>query len=906
MKRRSSDQDMDMLSPTAKKICLENQTDDAPADLDTPIDDAEDFYSDSPVMGQQEIKDVPKLAAINVPQSPPESLQNQNGHLPGLGLYQPALSNSPELSKGTQEGVEPEITSLAQSNMALQTEIPSASSLQKGKVAADDAYEIEENSQFEHVMNKGSSGGNLPNTANVTGERRMVESLANSWQPNEVQAHSALNMMGMHKGSDEQGTANGATNHTELPKLHETDVKTDGPIILDTVGAQDGLQQPETGDMHAQRKQRPSDVHLASDHSVTTIEDHPELNKESSSLSHAEHQALEMDAESSEKQPLGISNMISRAVEEPLTFVERKDEQNDGSNTRASELHSLEQNDKSNVTASVDAQTFEDVAEANKNDEGAEFELDSSPIELSSDSGTESSSSSSGASDYEMLDPEEEARRLMQEDGGSDDEGKGGKTTSGPLRTFNEKPDEVVPMPKIEVTPSMAIIELGNVEHVVENSILIKAKTSGERQALESGSLLCLEDRSVLGVIAETLGQVHQPYYSVRFTNATAIAEAGLFKGTLVFYVEKHASYVFTQNLKAFKGSDASNIHDEEVGDDELEFSDDEAEAEHKRRAKQERQAKRGGRADRGEGYSRGPGGGRVRRGGTANQMDRRNMEPPPENAPISYDDHDDGEDLYTPLTRPTNLHEAMGHREAPQEDLNHRLNGPEGGYAPRRSRPDRGRGRGDHRRGGRGGRGDRRGGGFNRDNGNGEYNNQNHHQQPQSYERPPTNHEQSFPNPNTTYQPAPPYAWPNSYPSNYNNPPNQPPYHQPAPFQQQQPYGDQGRSPYQYPHIQTPQPYGYPTQQNPHQNFPPHPAPSPAPANIPPGAHINPAFFSPAKLQPPVPQQTWQQQQQNTYGNPPQAGGSRSPTSASAYNAAQEKLNLLRQLSRGGGGSPS
>ncbi|KAL8688997.1 MAG: hypothetical protein Q9224_004748, partial [Gallowayella concinna] len=208
--------------------------------------------------------------------------------------------------------------------------------------------------------------------------------------------------------------------------------------------------------------------------------------------------------------------------------------------------------------------TFEKVSEANKKNNEAEFELDSSPMESSSDSDSDSPSSSSGDSDYEMLDPAEEARRLMQEDGGSDDEGKGGKVPSGPLRTLNEKPDEVVPKPQIVITPEMTVPELGRVEHVVENSILIKGKTSGESRALESGSLLCLEDRSVVGVIAELLGQVHQPYYSVRFTNPAAIAEAGISKGISIFFVEQHSSYVFTQSLKALKGSDASNMHDEE------------------------------------------------------------------------------------------------------------------------------------------------------------------------------------------------------------------------------------------------------------------------------------------------------------------------------------------------------
>lgn len=43
---------------------------------------------------------------------------------------------------------------------------------------------------------------------------------------------------------------------------------------------------------------------------------------------------------------------------------------------------------------------------------------------------------------------------------------------------------------------------------------------------------------------------------------------------------------MFVNQIKAFKGSDASNVHDEEVGDDEIEFSDDEKEAEYKSRLK--------------------------------------------------------------------------------------------------------------------------------------------------------------------------------------------------------------------------------------------------------------------------------------------------------------------------------
>lgn len=58
--------------------------------------------------------------------------------------------------------------------------------------------------------------------------------------------------------------------------------------------------------------------------------------------------------------------------------------------------------------------------------------------------------------------------------------------------------------------------------------------------------------------------------------------------GRDVYHVPARSKFVSVSYLKQmFKGSDASNAHDEEPGDDELEFSDDEAEREHKRTLKE-------------------------------------------------------------------------------------------------------------------------------------------------------------------------------------------------------------------------------------------------------------------------------------------------------------------------------
>ncbi|KAI9696102.1 MAG: hypothetical protein M1836_005933 [Candelina mexicana] len=346
------------------------------------------------------------------------------------------------------------------------------------------------------------------------------------------------------------------------------------------------------------------------------------------------------------------------------------------------------------------------AGEANEGNETAEWQLDSSDVGSSSssdDTSTDSysTSDSEDVDDYKLLDPEEQARILMQGEGGSDDDenGKRGKAGGGQLRTKNEKPDEKVHKPKISVTSEMKIEELGAVESLVENLVVIGAKTSGEYKVLETGSVLCLEDRSVIGVVAETLGRVHQPLYSVRFTNAAEIAEAGIEKGSTIYYVEEHSTFVFTEPLKAFKGSDASNLHDEEVADDEMEFSDDEAEAEYKKRVKQERQAKRDSRI----GVATAP---TQARNKVGPRQERSNYNP---NPVINYDDVDD--ELYTPLVRPPNLHEIRAPGERPHNTRAMRGNHFRGDVSGAGRGSIRGGHRGHDTRGGRSSRGDRRGG---------------------------------------------------------------------------------------------------------------------------------------------------------------------------------------------------
>lgn len=580
----------------------------------------------------------------------------------------------------------------------------------------------------------------------------------------------------------------------------------------------------------------------------------------------------------------------------------------------------------------------------------AEFELDSSPIEsFSPDTSTDSSSSEdSDQDDYVMLEPAEQARRLMQEEGGSDDEG-GGKAGnaagSGPLRTLNEKPDEVVPKPDLTITPAMKISELGKVENLVENLVLVKGKTSGEYQVLEFGSVLCLEDRSVIGVIAETLGRVQQPFYSVRFTNATAISEAGISQGTKIFYVDQFSTSVFTQTLKAFKGSDASNLHDEEAGDAEIEFSDDEAEAEHKKRLKLKKQSRRDGRQDH-DGFSKG-----VQQNRSKHQRTANGRPPEHNNAAITKSEpkDEDNDDLYTPLARPPNLHEIMGQREAPIEtrvtyhkaDRGFRGDRARGG----RVRGDRGRGRGERGRGDQGSRG-----GFeNRSRNGNEHRNRSSRIGPGHRNGDDRKNDSSSTNDlsqrfgNNTFHspPAPPPPTPpdvgfRPYSAVQNSPlaptatssfqPYPPPFaHQNHPNQQHDPYSQIYPPPQYHPPQSYPPPnYQQPSSQHPYPNHhqqQPSNAPyasyqpqfQPPPSNIPPGAHVNPAFFAPPPPQHPAsypsPQPFYRSGLQQIgrgvggSNSSPQAIG-HSPGSDAAFRAAQERLDVLRNLNHQGPGS--
>ncbi|KAF1848277.1 NAF1-domain-containing protein [Cucurbitaria berberidis CBS 394.84] len=346
-------------------------------------------------------------------------------------------------------------------------------------------------------------------------------------------------------------------------------------------------------------------------------------------------------------------------------------------------------------TAAINSKAdFLRAAEANKDNKDAEWQLDSdaSDSDASSDSSSSNGSSDEEGSDEgELLDPEEQVRLLMAE--AADEPGATGKAK---VKTLNEV-EEQYEKPDITVTEETKITELGKVESVVENLLLIKAKVSGDYQVLESGSALCLQNRTIVGKVSEQIGRVEEPRYAVGFNDPSEIETLGIAKDTLIYYVDEHSTFVFTEPLRAQKHTDASNLHDEETND--VEFSDDEKEAEFKREQKAKKRARTEGNDELPSvPIPTGP------RGHVDAPMVYQSRAY--QGGGLKYsDDEDEDLGMYKPLARPDHFEQIVG-QGAPIEDRSHVRRGMMRG---RGAWGDRGRGfRG---RGGFGGRGDFGGG---------------------------------------------------------------------------------------------------------------------------------------------------------------------------------------------------
>ena len=191
-----------------------------------------------------------------------------------------------------------------------------------------------------------------------------------------------------------------------------------------------------------------------------------------------------------------------------------------------------------------------------------------------------------------------------EDDGDDDDddddeeEEDSSKTKQTVVKTKNEIARNELPEPEPwpdTVDASEAVVPVGTLCHCIDDIVTVQAfapagsgdgatatagaATDAETRPVDEGSLLCFEDRVVLGRVDEVFGQVSQPCYAVRFGRTRRPDPARCKPGTKVFVATQHTTFVPVEQLMLQRGSDASNIYDEEPAPEELDYSDDEEEA---------------------------------------------------------------------------------------------------------------------------------------------------------------------------------------------------------------------------------------------------------------------------------------------------------------------------------------
>ncbi|KAF9074867.1 Gar1/Naf1 RNA binding region-domain-containing protein [Rhodocollybia butyracea] len=255
----------------------------------------------------------------------------------------------------------------------------------------------------------------------------------------------------------------------------------------------------------------------------------------------------------------------------------------------------------SSAPLAVDDDIDSSGSEGNNSEDEIEAELlagktKSSVPQSSAEISSESSDSDSDIdSDDDLGKPSGNANVKEEEEALDEEDAGPSAATSSYFVTKNEVVEAIITVPDLEQVGLEEHLEpVGEILNILDNAVIIKGPEGGSDRALDADTLLVFEDRKVLGYIFETFGPTTQPMYQVKFNSTTYPLDSEKVRiSRKVYHVPQRSNFVFVRQIQAIKGSDASNMNDEEPADHELEFSDDEAEAEHRRNLKKKRSSSR-------------------------------------------------------------------------------------------------------------------------------------------------------------------------------------------------------------------------------------------------------------------------------------------------------------------------
>ena len=127
--------------------------------------------------------------------------------------------------------------------------------------------------------------------------------------------------------------------------------------------------------------------------------------------------------------------------------------------------------------------------------------------------------------------------------------------------------------------PEFECVPLGKISSIVEDLVVVKAHPN--TAALDIDSVLFLEKgKRTLGKVFDVIGPVASPFYCIRFNSTQHIKDNNVTVESEVYCAPRteHTSFVFVEQLRKMKGSDASWKDDIEPQKEQQDFSDDEEE----------------------------------------------------------------------------------------------------------------------------------------------------------------------------------------------------------------------------------------------------------------------------------------------------------------------------------------
>ncbi|MED6125422.1 hypothetical protein PIB30_068382 [Stylosanthes scabra] len=270
---------------------------------------------------------------------------------------------------------------------------------------------------------------------------------------------------------------------------------------------------------------------------------------------------------------LGASETQVKAEIKAESESESEEDSEGATSSSSSESSSSSSEESSSDDSDSGDDDEEEGGEENGKDAGADAEVEEGEIDGSDDDD----------------DVEKMIGWSMEDDGGEGDDDEADVAGGGPIKSKNELED-LPPVPPVNATlePSHQMRPVGVVMSKLGAKVIVEGIE--KHDPLSEGSILWVtESRKPLGLIDEIFGPVKNPYYVVRYNSENEVPSE-VQGGTLISFVLEFANYVLNNKDLYKKGYDASGANDEELSD-EVEFSDDEKEAEYRR---MQRMAKRG------------------------------------------------------------------------------------------------------------------------------------------------------------------------------------------------------------------------------------------------------------------------------------------------------------------------